>query len=267
MYRLPPKHPLCFLSPFVGKASQTRSFESSEKHSYSWYKNASESDKKPVSQTTALKTEAKDPLDSWSSIMAVRSTSSPIAEQRDPPPAWSAGLPKASGAKDDDDDDADKPASGETGQGDYEAFPAPEPSEYEDHSQSLLRPSNCRTYHRPNKGKPAPGGEAANSGGGGQAPPKTNSVAESKPGGRGRTRDYTVLHPSCLSVCNVTIQDSIERSMDEFIGTSSADPGEAGRLRKKTETAAAKPARCAPFPLPSRRQRQGQASPTTKAKD
>ncbi|XP_061086620.1 wings apart-like protein homolog [Conger conger] len=249
-----------FNSTAAGKASQTRSYESSEKHSYSWYKNASESDKKPVSQTTALKTQAKDPLDSWSSIMAIRSTS-PSAEPRDPPPTWTPrqGLePKASGAKDDspssdpDSDLAHKPASGEAGHGDCEAS-AMETSEYEDHAQSLLRPSNCRTYHRPNKGKTGAGGEGPNSSGG-PAQPKTNSVAESKPGGRGRTRDYTVLHPSCLSVCNVTIQDSIERSMEEFIGTTSADPGEAGRLRKKTETTPTKPTRFRPTQSKSKKE-------------
>ncbi|XP_035260522.1 wings apart-like protein homolog [Anguilla anguilla] len=246
-----------FNSTSAGKASQMRSFEGSEKHSYSWYKNASESDKKPVSQTTTLKTEAKDPFDSWSSLTAIRSTS-PSAELRDPPPTWTSGY-KTSGAKDDaasdpDGDFAHKPASGEAGQGDGEGAPV-ELAEDEDHSQSLLRPSNCRTYHRPNKGKQAPdGGPAGGGGAGGQAPAKANSASESKPGGRGRTRDYTVLHPSCLSVCNVTIQDSIERSMDEFIGTTSADPGEAGRLRKKTETAAAKPARFRPAQSKSKKE-------------
>ncbi|KAJ8365569.1 hypothetical protein SKAU_G00144000 [Synaphobranchus kaupii] len=254
-----------FNSTAAGKASQARPYEASEKHSYSWYKNASESDKKPVSHTTTLKTEAKDPFDSWSSVMAIRSTS-PSPEQRDPPATWTASYlqaseSKASGAKDDaasdpDTDFAYKPASGEAGQGDCEAAPV-EPAEYEDHSQSLLRPSNCRTYHRPNKAKPASGGDQSDgrpSNSGGQAPLKTNSVAESKPGGRGRTRDYTVLHPSCLSVCNVTIQDSIERSMDEFIGASSTDPGEAGRLRKKTETAPAKPTRFRPTQSKSKKE-------------
>ncbi|EHA98918.1 Wings apart-like protein-like protein [Heterocephalus glaber] len=56
----------------------------------------------------------------------------------------------------------------------------------------------------------------------------------------GRTRDYTVLHPSCLSVCNVTIQDTMERSMDEFTASTPADLGEAGRLRKKADIATSK---------------------------
>ncbi|KAG5855371.1 hypothetical protein ANANG_G00048380 [Anguilla anguilla] len=219
-----------FNSTSAGKASQMRSFEGSEKHSYSWYKNASESDKKPVSQTTTLKTEAKDPFDSWSSLTAIRSTS-PSAELRDPPPTWTSGY-KTSGAKDDaasdpDGDFAHKPASGEAGQGDGEGAPASRPptAGQREESEPAARPR-----------------------------PRPTARPESKPGGRGRTRDYTVLHPSCLSVCNVTIQDSIERSMDEFIGTTSADPGEAGRLRKKTETAAAKPARFRPAQSKSKKE-------------
>ncbi|KAI1886956.1 hypothetical protein AGOR_G00201100 [Albula goreensis] len=254
-----------FNSTVTGKTSQTRSNEGFEKHSYSWYKNASESDKKPVSQTTTLKTESKDVFDNWSSLMGIRSTS-PSTEQRDPPSTWTAGYgqsseTKALDSKDDPAfdlvrDSAHKLMSSEAGQGDSEASPV-EPAEQEDHSQSLLRASNCRTYHRPNKSKQPSTGDASDSrlaNSSNQSSLKTNSVADSKPSGRGRTRDYTVLHPSCLSVCNVTIQDSIERSMDEFIGTSSADPGEAGRLRKKTEAAPAKPARFRPTQSKSKKE-------------
>lgn len=53
--------------------------------------------------------------------------------------------------------------------------------------------------------------------------------------GRGRVRDYTLLHPSCVSVCNVTIQDSMDRSVEECVSTAPADLGDAGMFRKKTE--------------------------------
>ncbi|XP_053365682.1 wings apart-like protein homolog [Clarias gariepinus] len=53
--------------------------------------------------------------------------------------------------------------------------------------------------------------------------------------GRGRFRDYTLLHPSCVSVCNVTIQDSMDRSVEECVSTAPADLGDAGMFRKKTE--------------------------------
>lgn len=66
-----------------------------------------------------------------------------------------------------------------------------------------------------------------------------------KPAGRGgRVRDYTVLHPSCLSVCNVTIQDSIERSVDELVTPATpADLGAAGQMKKKSDALPPKPAR------------------------
>uniref|UniRef100_A0A8B9KWR7 Wings apart-like protein homolog n=1 Tax=Astyanax mexicanus TaxID=7994 RepID=A0A8B9KWR7_ASTMX len=73
------------------------------------------------------------------------------------------------------------------------------------------------------------------------------SGSEVKPApGRGRVRDYTVLHPSCVSVCNVTIQDSMDRSMDELVNTTPTDLGEAGTFRKKTDAQAAKPTRFRP---------------------
>ena len=65
-----------------------------------------------------------------------------------------------------------------------------------------------------------------------------NAKPAAKPAGRGggRVRDYTVLHPSCLSVCNVTIQDSIERSIDDLVAPAvPADLGEAGQMKKKSD--------------------------------
>lgn len=117
-------------------------------------------------------------------------------------------------------------------------------------SSSLLRNSNCRTYRRPNK---QGSGKASDSSGlAGADLPKSTSDGGNKTTaggggrGRGRTRDYTVLHPSSMSMCNVTIQG---RGVEEFStdaapssGSSSAGSGtttelggEAGWQRKKTE--------------------------------
>ncbi|XP_075697827.1 wings apart-like protein homolog isoform X2 [Rhinoderma darwinii] len=116
--------------------------------------------------------------------------------------------------------------------------------------QGGVKLGNCRTYCRSNKAKSTPGssnfdklldGSSYNTGRPNNATDKTNAVSKNS-GTRptGRTRDYTVLHPSCLSVCNVTIQDSMDRSMEEFTTSPSTDLGEAGRLRKKADLATAK---------------------------
>lgn len=167
--------------------------------------------------------------------LGARSTS-PLPATRDfPSSTWTSGGYKRSSIQ------TKPPAEThieEVGQGDLEV--QVEPSESEDHSQSPLRASNCRTYCRTNKGKHLVGadgfGNAFDSSS--TASLKSGSSdATGKTVGRGRTRDYTVLHPSSVSVCNVTIQDSMDRGMEEFTSnTSAADPGEAGRLRKKVET-------------------------------
>ncbi|XP_071986591.1 wings apart-like protein homolog isoform X2 [Engystomops pustulosus] len=123
---------------------------------------------------------------------------------------------------------------------------SPEEQMTEDVGQGYVKLSNCRTYCRSSKAKSTQGSSNFDklldgSGKSNSATDKTNAVNKSS-GFRpaGRTRDYTVLHPSCLSVCNVTIQDSMERSMDEFTTSPSTDLGEAGRLRKKADLATTK---------------------------
>uniref|UniRef100_A0A2K5CT66 Wings apart-like protein homolog n=1 Tax=Aotus nancymaae TaxID=37293 RepID=A0A2K5CT66_AOTNA len=125
--------------------------------------------------------------------------------------------------------------------------------------QSVLRPTNCRTYCRANKAKSSQGASNFDKlmDGTSQALAKANSESskdglnQAKKGGVscgtsfvrgtvGPTRRLYVLHPSCLSVCNVTIQDTMERSMDEFTASTPADLGEAGRLRKKADIATSK---------------------------
>uniref|UniRef100_A0ACB8F8C6 Uncharacterized protein n=1 Tax=Sphaerodactylus townsendi TaxID=933632 RepID=A0ACB8F8C6_9SAUR len=119
--------------------------------------------------------------------------------------------------------------------------------------QKVLRPSNCRTYCRSNKTK-SQGSTNFDKLLDGTIQPLAKANSDSNTDGlnpvrkvalssgtsfRGRTRDYTVLHPSCLSVCNVTIQDTMER-IDEFATTAPTDLGEAGRLRKKADMAVTK---------------------------
>lgn len=115
-------------------------------------------------------------------------------------------------------------------------------------SSSLVRNSNCRTYRRPNKQgsvKGSDSGDFASTVFGTDRPTSDRNKASGGGGGRGRTRDYTVLHPSSVSMCNVTIQD---RGVEEFSSDaapsggsggagsgSTTELGEAGWQRKKSE--------------------------------
>ncbi|CAB1311944.1 unnamed protein product [Coregonus sp. 'balchen'] len=214
-----------------------------------------ESDKKPIAQTTTLKSEAKDSYDNWDAVMGLGPASPTPEPPRSPPSSmWSGEWGYGLGLARQDKTSPEPTPSYDVGLGYFEV--PIEPSESQDYSQSLLRVStHCRTYRRPNKGKQAGDSDSttststAFSSGPGSGPLKTNNTENSsKPAGRGRTRDFTVLHPSCLSVCNVTIQD---RVMEEYtpaaaVATPLTDLGEAGRLQKKTEPAPAKPTRFRP---------------------
>ncbi|XP_063289676.1 wings apart-like protein homolog isoform X1 [Pelobates fuscus] len=123
--------------------------------------------------------------------------------------------------------------------------------------QGSIKLGNCRTYCRSNKAKHSQGSSNFDKllDDSSHLSYKSNNTSETEKSSHvsrgfssgttrapGRTRDYTVLHPSCLSVCNVTIQDSMDRSIDEFATTPTTDIGEAGRLRKKADMATAKTA-------------------------
>uniref|UniRef100_A0AAY4DNG5 Wings apart-like protein homolog n=1 Tax=Denticeps clupeoides TaxID=299321 RepID=A0AAY4DNG5_9TELE len=196
--------------------------------------NASESDGKPLAQTTALRsgaTEVKDSFDSWSTIVGLRSTS-PLPEPRDPFSWAISGYKRTGQDKPSPEIVEEKETSERVNQG--EAQVPMETSESEDHSQSVLRASSCRTYCRPGKGKQVTGSDNATVEVMGSGNP--GEAQNTKTSSRGRTRDYTVLHPSSLSACNVTIQDSLDRSMEEFTPSSTAaDPSEAGWQRKKMD--------------------------------
>ncbi|XP_060889570.1 wings apart-like protein homolog isoform X1 [Labrus mixtus] len=238
-------------STIIGKSQQGPSL-SQNQHSYSWYQNASESDKKPLAQTITLKTgsEADSTYDSWEAIMGLRPPS-PSQEPRNPAPtlSWvSTGVTTGScNIRQPPSPPRLQSLSQDLG-GDSDFLV--ETSDYSQtsssSSSSLIRNSNCRTYRRPNK---QGAGKASDSSG--FDLPKTTSDGSNKTTGggggrgRGRTRDYTVLHPSSVSMCNVTIQ---ERGVEEFStdaapssgssgagAGSTAEAGEAGWQRKKTE--------------------------------
>uniref|UniRef100_A0A7N6C030 Wings apart-like protein homolog n=1 Tax=Anabas testudineus TaxID=64144 RepID=A0A7N6C030_ANATE len=199
--------------PKVMEDTPRSSLSLENQHSYSWYQNASESDKKPLAQTTTLKTgsKAESTYDSWDAIMGLRPPS-PSHEPLNPAPtlSWNEDL---------------------SGDSDFLV-------ETSDYSQTSNRNSNCRTYRRPNKqgsGKVLDSSSPASTVFGMNVP-KATSDSSSKTtggGGRGRTRDYTVLHPSSVSMCNVTIQD---QGVEEFSSdAATTELGDAGWQRKKTE--------------------------------
>uniref|UniRef100_A0A670ZSW3 Wings apart-like protein homolog n=1 Tax=Pseudonaja textilis TaxID=8673 RepID=A0A670ZSW3_PSETE len=136
-----------------------------------------------------------------------------------------------------------------------EEMGSPKEAINEELMQTVLRPSNCRTYCRSSKTKlqgmsnfdklldgtlqPLAKANSDSNADGVNPVRKVALSSGTSFKGTGRTRDYTVLHPSCLSVCNVTIQDTMDR-MDEFATPTPTDLGEAGRLRKKADIATAK---------------------------
>lgn len=136
--------------------------------------------------------------------------------------------------------------------------PPPEPVDNIPPSPFTLRSSNCKKYQRPNRpnksfsdpaddtDKPAETASANSVPSASASSTAPSAKGTAKPAGRGggRVRDYTVLHPSCLSVCNVTIQDTIERSIDELVTPATpADLGDTGQMKKKSDAPPAKPTR------------------------
>ncbi|XP_071014959.1 wings apart-like protein homolog [Oncorhynchus clarkii lewisi] len=238
---------------------QTLSNEGAEKSSQSLYRSKSDSNQKPIAQSSVTKTVPKDPYVEWSLIGTQRSSTStsmdPLQEKD------SAEAPGFSGDSQFSSSQDGLSAGMKSAQQEALAEPVVDnlpPSPF------LLRPCNTRKYIRPkpNKASDVPDTSAACDvklpvAASVPAALKSNSVSAAsgsgganasttvaKPAGRGRVRDYTVMHPSCLSVCNVTIPDSIERSMDELItSTPPTDLGEVGRLRKKADVLPAKPNR------------------------
>uniref|UniRef100_A0A674MWG1 Wings apart-like protein homolog n=1 Tax=Takifugu rubripes TaxID=31033 RepID=A0A674MWG1_TAKRU len=234
---------LSLLTPSVFTGKSQKSSSSQNQHSYSWYQNASESDKKPLAQTTTLKTGSKadSSYDSWDVIMGLRPPS-PSQEPRNPAPtlSWASAPPGAAMVGCERREKAPSPPQLES-PGESEDLEPDFLVETSDYSQttsssssaSLGRNSNCRTYRRPNKQGSV---KASDSGDPGAVIVTADSSIKStgRGGGRGRTRDYTVLHPSSMSRCNVTIH---ERGVEEFSTDATPPSGSSatGWQRKKAE--------------------------------
>uniref|UniRef100_UPI00398F4B62 wings apart-like protein homolog isoform X2 n=1 Tax=Pristiophorus japonicus TaxID=55135 RepID=UPI00398F4B62 len=244
--------------------------EGIEKNSFPKNKNATEHEKKPKAPSPLLADFKIDglPSDSWDEIMKSSGSPSEILQRTEFQP-WVGGLGRMPCIKNEASDcrqgrqggtslNPDKPLElkgnrGVFGRAEHPSF---KEEEMENDSQPLRL--NCRTYCRSNKGKP---GSAGTSNfdkiidGTGKSPPAEPPLSKDslKPdtklssGTTGKTpttrtaRDTITLPSSYLSPCNVTLQETTDRSMDEFT-TGPADLGEAGRLRKKTEAAAGKTA-------------------------
>ncbi|XP_074088661.1 wings apart-like protein homolog isoform X3 [Macrotis lagotis] len=245
---------------------KVQNFIDNEKNSHFIFKHTESGNKQSNPETTAIteyKIEAKDAYDTWDSQIGKRSDSP--SEMSQTKVSLRTGLYEWDDVADNKPDYILSLGSGHHLEiKNKEEFTCKDEVENlqeainEDLLQSVLRPSNCRTYCRSGKAKSSQGASHFDKlmDGTSQSLAKANnesnqdglnpvrkvgvSCGTSFRGTVGRTRDYTVLHPSCLSVCNVTIQDTMERSMDEFTAAAPTDLGEAGRLRKKTDIATTK---------------------------
>uniref|UniRef100_A0A3Q2PQY1 Wings apart-like protein homolog n=1 Tax=Fundulus heteroclitus TaxID=8078 RepID=A0A3Q2PQY1_FUNHE len=232
-------------APSTGTSWQSLT-SSQNLNSYSWYQNATDSDRKPLAQTTTLKTSSKaeSAYDSWDDIMGLRPPS-PIQEPRNPAPTLSWG--------------SAGPGGFHSAQTAHRKPPSPPrlqtPSERNNvaggsdlaetsklsqtsASLSLERNSNCRTYRRPNKldsGKASDSSSVDDAAFATGLPRSTTEANDTKTtgggGGRGRTRDYTVLQPSSTSMCNVTNQD---RGREEFVSDAAPASGADGAASGST---------------------------------
>ena len=231
-------------------AKQT-SEERSVKNSQSWSRTtAFNSNQKPAAASSSLRD--RNPT-ATSSLSMASTLSSKASAQMLPEGSRNSQFTSSSSFQD---------GMSSEGMSQEEPAQAPElpaePVENVEPSPFTLRTANSRKYQRPGRDAAAASSDSAD---GGVAAPETpcadakpnttvgtgvgktaanaNTAAAKAPAagrGRGRVRDYTVLHPSCLSVCNVTIQDTIERSIDELVAPAApADLGEAGLMKKKSD--------------------------------
>ncbi|KAB5561915.1 hypothetical protein PHYPO_G00011980 [Pangasianodon hypophthalmus] len=176
---------------------------------------------KPTSHTVNLKPTHKD-----SSCFVDSLSESSLSEPTEGASAQSGTL-----------SDNSKPAEQEVGGSET----AERPVDFE--QLPLIKPARDRVYRRASKKGEQENSQNSqisgeNSSNKPMVAPVSTSVSTSggsEVKGRGRVRDYTLLHPSCVSVCNVTIQDSMERSVEECVSTAPADLGDAGTFRRKTD--------------------------------
>ncbi|KAF1506570.1 hypothetical protein FQV18_0005164, partial [Eudyptula minor novaehollandiae] len=239
--------------------------EDNEKNSHFIYENAEDSNKTNVetSDTSGYNIEAKDLPDSWDSHIG-RTADSPSETSQTKGPLRTHLYEWEDETEDtrtgeyvlDFDSEPLSEMKSKDEECDKEDTENPKEAISEELVQTIPRPSNCRTYCRSNKAKPqgatnfdklmdgtsqslSKANNESNNDGLNPARKVSVSSGTGFRGTVGRTRDYTVLHPSCLSVCNVTIQDTMER-IDEFTTAAPTDLGEAGRLRKKADIATTK---------------------------
>lgn len=238
-----------FTFPFIGK--QTSDVKD-VKDNQPWFKSSSVSNQKPE-YDTSLTNAAPSVDQNFSASQRTTSSTSNV----DSSVKLSSNSP--SGSRDFQMSSSDDLSSVEVKSAESEA--PPEPVDNIPPSPFTLRASNCKKYQRPGRPYKMSSEPVENSSKTTEASAhdKPNSVLSAgasntaaaaktaaKPAGRGggRVRDYTVLHPSCVSVCNVTIQDSIERSIDDLVPPAApADLGEAGQMKKKSDALPPKPTR------------------------
>lgn len=218
------------------------------KNNQPWFKNTSLSNQKPE----CVVPQSRNTVPSGEENVSVSKKavlSSTVDVSRSPyAPSGSRDFSNAS--------DYDEPTTAEMNTAESE--PPPQPVEDIPPSPFTLRTSNCKKYLRPGKAnkmssEPVEMGDPTAEVGAQDEhntvlPASRSSAAKpaAKPAGRGggRVRDYTVLHPSCVSVCNVTLQDTIERSIDELVTPATpADLGETGQMKKKSDAVPPKPTR------------------------
>ncbi|EMP40762.1 Wings apart-like protein like protein [Chelonia mydas] len=241
-----------------------QNFSEDNKNSHFIYKNAEDSSETNAETTdiSGYNIETKDFLDSWDSRIGKSSDSlSEISQTKGPLRThlyeWEDEVEDSTTGEYmlDFDSEHFSEIKNKDEEFDKEDMENPKEAISEELVQTVLRPSNCRTYCRSNKAKQGTTNFDKLMDGSSQSLSKANnesnndglnparkavlSSGTSFRGTVGRTRDYTVLHPSCLSVCNVTIQDTMER-IDEFTTAAPTDLGEAGRLRKKADIATTK---------------------------
>lgn len=220
------------------------------KNNQPWFKNTSLGNQKPAcvapqSNTVSCGEESVSVTEKAVVSSSADASCSPYA------PSGSRDFPNAS--------EFDEPSTAEMKVSESE--PPPEPVDNIPPSPFTLRTSNCKKYLRPGKpnkmsSEPVDMGDNSTdldaqdkhnsvpSAGRGSAAAAAKPAAKPAGRGGGRVRDYTVLHPSCVSVCNVTLQDTIERSIDELVAPATpADLGDAGQMRKKSDAVPPKPTR------------------------
>lgn len=248
-----------FFSSFVGKQTVAVNV----KNNQPWYKSVSVTNQKPASMApvTNTVTDSQNSLTSQMPIFSSPSVDSPLKVSADA----SGGDRDLQTFSSNDGLPSEGMSSSEP---EVSTEPPPEPVDNIPPSPFTLRASNCKKYQRPNRNSKGSGDPAETyttvetvsvpsqsnnvvSASGSSTGPGTKPAAKpaAKPAGRGgggRVRDYTVLHPSCLSVCNVTIQDTIERNTDELVTPAApVDIGDVGQMKKKSDAPPPKTSRYA----------------------